>query len=103
MSNAGFNWQDPFLLDSQLTEDERMVREAAAAYCQDKLAPRVLDAFRNVRWSTPDALADCIAGLAGHRVARVATLRDVDDFDDLIQLGRAVGRQILPFSQNRQK
>ena len=44
---ASFNWADPLLLDSQLSEDERMVREAAAAYCQDKLMPRVLHAFRN--------------------------------------------------------
>ncbi len=47
MAHAAFNWQDPFLLNQQLTEDERMVREAAAAYCQDKLAPRVVQAFRN--------------------------------------------------------
>ena len=47
MAHAAFNWQDPFLLDQQLTEDERMVREAAQAYCQDKLLPRVLNAFRN--------------------------------------------------------
>jgi len=47
MSKAAFHWQDPFLLDQQLSEDERMVREAAAAYCQDKLATRVRDAFRN--------------------------------------------------------
>ena len=47
MSKAAFHWQDPFLLDQQLSEDERMVREAAAAYCQDKLATRVLNAFRN--------------------------------------------------------
>ena len=44
---AQFVWSDPFLLDQQLTEDERMVREAAAAYCRDKLAPRVLEAFRH--------------------------------------------------------
>ena len=44
---AQFNWADPFLLDQQLTEDERMVRDAAQAYCQDKLAPRVLEAFRH--------------------------------------------------------
>ena len=44
---AQFVWSDPFLLDRQLTEDERMVREAAAAYCLDKLAPRVLEAFRH--------------------------------------------------------
>jgi glutaryl-CoA dehydrogenase len=43
---ARFAWDDPFLLDAQLTEDERMVRDAAAAYCRDKLAPRVLEAFR---------------------------------------------------------
>jgi len=49
VSNPAFHWQDPLLLDQQLTEDERMVREAAAAYAQDKLAPRVLDAFRHER------------------------------------------------------
>jgi glutaryl-CoA dehydrogenase len=46
-SNPSFHWQDPLLLDSQLTDDERMVRDAAAAYAQDKLAPRVLEAFRH--------------------------------------------------------
>ncbi|WP_341313140.1 acyl-CoA dehydrogenase [Paraburkholderia sp. IMGN_8] len=44
---AQFHWEDPLLLDQQLTEDERMVRDAAAAYSQDKLAPRVLEAFRH--------------------------------------------------------
>ncbi|RUP31632.1 MAG: acyl-CoA dehydrogenase, partial [Curvibacter sp.] len=47
MSRAAFQWADPFLLDQQLTDDERMIRDAAAAYCQDKLAPRVLEAFRH--------------------------------------------------------
>lgn len=42
-----FQWQDPFLLDQQLTEDERQVRDAAQAYCQDKLQTRVLQGFRN--------------------------------------------------------
>ena len=46
MAHASFNWQDPFLLDAQLTDEERMVRDAAAAYCQDKLLPRVTQAFR---------------------------------------------------------
>ena len=44
---AVFKWDDPLLLDAQLTEDERMIREAAAAYCRDKLAPRVVEAFRH--------------------------------------------------------
>jgi glutaryl-CoA dehydrogenase len=43
---AKFSWEDPLLLDQQLSEDERMVRDAARAYCQDKLAPRVLESFR---------------------------------------------------------
>ncbi|MDX9843189.1 MAG: acyl-CoA dehydrogenase [Aquabacterium sp.] len=46
-AKASFQWDDPLLLDQQLTEDERAVRDAARAYCQDKLAPRVLEAFRH--------------------------------------------------------
>jgi glutaryl-CoA dehydrogenase len=46
-TKAGFVWQDPLLLDQQLTQDERMVRDAAHDYCQGKLAPRILDAFRH--------------------------------------------------------
>jgi glutaryl-CoA dehydrogenase len=46
-AHAQFHWEDPLLLDQQLTEEERMVRDAAAAYSQDKLAPRVLEAFRH--------------------------------------------------------
>ncbi|MFM2400407.1 MAG: hypothetical protein RL341_2564, partial [Pseudomonadota bacterium] len=46
-SSVAFQWDDPLLLDDQLTEDERMVRDAARAYCQDKLASRVTLAFRN--------------------------------------------------------
>jgi glutaryl-CoA dehydrogenase len=41
-----FAWNDPLLIDQQLTEQERMVRDAAQAYCRDKLAPRILEAFR---------------------------------------------------------
>ena len=44
---ATFNWADPLLLDDQLTSDERAVRDAAQAYAQDKLLPRVLQAFRH--------------------------------------------------------
>src|SRR5438445_6816255 len=44
---AEFEWSDPLLLEAQLTEAERMVRDAARAYAQGKLAPRVLEAFRH--------------------------------------------------------
>jgi len=47
MAEASFNWEDPLLLDSQLTDEERMIRDAARSYCQDKLAPRVLEGFRH--------------------------------------------------------
>jgi glutaryl-CoA dehydrogenase len=42
-----FTWDDPLLLDAQLTGEERMVRDAARAYAQQRLMPRVRDAFRN--------------------------------------------------------
>jgi glutaryl-CoA dehydrogenase len=46
-SKAKFVWDDPLLLDDQLSEDERMVRDTAHAYAQEKLLPRVTEAFRN--------------------------------------------------------
>ena len=45
-----FRWDDPLLLDEQLNDDERMVRDSARAYCQDKLMPRVLLAHRLERF-----------------------------------------------------
>ena len=45
-----FQWDDPLRFDQQLTEDERAIRDAAHAYCQEKLAPRVLDGFRHERF-----------------------------------------------------
>lgn len=47
MSKASFNWIDPLLLDQQLTEEERMVRDSAEQFAQGRLAPRVLEAFRH--------------------------------------------------------
>ena len=46
MAKASFHWDDPLQLDAQLGDDERAVRDAAHAYCQERLAPRVLEAFR---------------------------------------------------------
>ena len=47
---ANFAWEDPFLLDEQLADDERAVRDAAHAYCQERLQPRVLAAARHERF-----------------------------------------------------
>ncbi|MGA1155279.1 MAG: acyl-CoA dehydrogenase [Burkholderiaceae bacterium] len=49
---AKFQWEDPFLLSAQLTDDERMIRDAARSYCQEKLQPRVLEAFRHEKVDT---------------------------------------------------
>ena len=44
---APFQWDDPFLLEEQLSEDERLIRDTARGYAQEKLSPRVKLAFRN--------------------------------------------------------
>jgi glutaryl-CoA dehydrogenase len=44
-AKASFAWNDPFLLDDQLSEEERMIRDAAAAFAADKLAPRIEEAY----------------------------------------------------------
>src|SRR5437016_14609441 len=49
LKDAAFNWEDPLDLESELTEEERMVRDSARGYAQDKLFPRVLSAYRDER------------------------------------------------------
>jgi glutaryl-CoA dehydrogenase len=46
-TNAPFNWEDPLLLEQQLSDEERMVRNSSAQFAQATLAPRVLEAFRH--------------------------------------------------------
>jgi len=45
--DAAFDWADPLLLNAQLTEEERLVRDSMASYAQDKLMPRILEAHRH--------------------------------------------------------
>ena len=47
IKDAHFNWEDPLDLEGELTEEERMVRDTARGYSQDKLMPRVIEAYRN--------------------------------------------------------
>jgi glutaryl-CoA dehydrogenase len=49
-SAPAFNWEDPLDLESQLTEEERMIRDTVRAYAQDKLMPRILKSFREERF-----------------------------------------------------
>jgi glutaryl-CoA dehydrogenase len=46
-SKPAFVWEDPFLMEEELGEDERMIRDAARQYCQEKLMPRIKDAFNH--------------------------------------------------------
>jgi glutaryl-CoA dehydrogenase len=48
-SRAAFQWDDPLLIEDQLSEDERMIRDTARDYCQEKLAPRVVSAYLEER------------------------------------------------------
>ena len=47
MSTLSFHWEDPLLFEQQLTPEERLIRDAGRAYAQDKLQPRILEAFHN--------------------------------------------------------
>src|SRR5438552_1785838 len=50
VKDAPFSWEDPLDLEGELTEEERMVRDSARGYAQDKLAPRVRSAYREERF-----------------------------------------------------
>lgn len=66
---AAFSWSDPFLLDDQLSEEERMIRDSAAAFAAEKLATRVQDAYLNEH-TDPEIFREMgEAGLLGVTVA----------------------------------
>ncbi|MEE9453561.1 MAG: acyl-CoA dehydrogenase [Paracoccaceae bacterium] len=56
-SLSSFTWDDPFLLDDQLTEEERMLRDGTAAYAQEKLQPRIIEAYREAK-TAPEIFAE---------------------------------------------
>ena len=55
---ATFQWEDPFLLDDQLTEEEHLVRDSARAYAQGKLMPRIKEAHRHEHFDRGDHARD---------------------------------------------
>jgi glutaryl-CoA dehydrogenase len=96
MANAVFHGADPLLLDQQLTSDERMVRESAATYCQEKLAPRMLEAFRNQQtdasiFRETGALGEL--GLSGPTIPELVA-REVERV--ALRQGDVTGRAYLP-------
>ena len=84
-AKSRFVWQDPLLIDSQLTEQERMVRDAAEAYARDKLAPRVQEAFRNEKYETADIYREMgELGLLGVRYPEADGGTGLDKISDCI-------------------
>ena len=62
---ANFNWPDPFFLDNQLNEDDRMLRDAAAQFAQNELQPLIIDAYREATVNPSLFLKMGEAGLLG--------------------------------------
>ena len=65
MSKPHFNWEDPFLLENQLSDDERMVMESARRFAQDQLMPRVIEDYREESFDRSIMLAFGEMGLLG--------------------------------------
>ena len=64
-TNSNYQWDDPFLIENQFTEEERLVRDTARDYAQDKLMPRILEANRNENFD-PEIMTEMGAlGLLG--------------------------------------
>ena len=63
--SARFNWNNPFLLDEQLGDAERLVRDSARRYCQEQLLPRVRDAHRHERFDREIMLQMGALGMLG--------------------------------------
>ena len=70
-----FSWEDPLLLEDQLSEEERMVRDAARDYCQDKLMPRVLEATATRRFDRAIMTEMGALGLLGSTIPRLRLRR----------------------------
>jgi len=90
---GSFDWADPFRMSRQLSEDERMIQDSAAAYAKEKLAPRVIDAFGN-ETTDPDifremgemgllgvTLPEEYGGLGGSYVSYGLVAREVERVD----------------------
>ncbi|MBB4210506.1 glutaryl-CoA dehydrogenase [Rhodothalassium salexigens DSM 2132] len=67
-NRATFNWEDPLLLDDELTEEERLIRDSARAYAQQSLMPRILEANRHEVFHTEIMTEMGAQGLLGSTI-----------------------------------
>ncbi len=72
-THQAFGWDAPLLLDTQLSADERAVRDAAHAYCQEQLLPRVQEAFRHEKTDAGIFREMRALGLLGPTMGRAIT------------------------------
>lgn len=107
---TNFSWDDPLLLGSQLTDEEKLIRDSARAYCQEKLQPRVRDAYREERFDRDilremgelgflgSTLPEDFGGVAASHLAYGLIAREVANMQTEIALGLQaalrVGRMI---------
>src|SRR5271156_6959712 len=68
IKDASFNWEDPLDLEGELTEEERMVRDTARDYAQEKLFPRVLKAYREESYDPAVVIEMGALGLLGSTI-----------------------------------
>ena len=106
---ADFQWDDPFLLEDQLSEEERMVRDTARAYCQEKLMPRVLEAYppralrprdHRTRWARSACSGSTIEGYGCAGVNYVSyglIAREVERVDSALPLGMSVQSTLVMY------
>jgi len=93
LEQRGFDWADPFSLETQLTDDERAIRDAARAYCQDRLMPRVIAANRDEQFDRDilyemgaqgflgAMLEERLGGAGASHVAYGLIIREVEQVD----------------------
>src|SRR3990167_2790129 len=68
MEKSAFQWDDPLFLDDQLTEEERMIRDSVRTFAQEKLQPRVLEAFHHEHFDPSIMREMGCAGLLGSTI-----------------------------------
>ena len=97
-----FDWADPFRLEDQLTEDERMLRDAAAEFAQSQLAPRIIAANRDdaaplqTFTTSADATYDSLEGVSGNQSAPQRPNSDIGGARVYTSQTASAAVQILP-------
>ncbi len=80
---SSFSWDDPFRLEEQLSEDERMLRDAARSYAQEKLQLRVIEAYRDEGKAAPEMISIIKRNNCGKALDIARASRDMHSGDGI--------------------